>query len=130
MYDVEADQSENRLYIDLSGRMEKPELEEAADAVLTEAENLHDGFDIVNDLTGFAPPSPDDAVVIKEAQSELRDMGLDRVIRVTDDETSDVVTTAFERRSRDVGYSGETANSVTEAEAMLDKDEVVGYTGT
>jgi hypothetical protein len=39
----------------------------------------------------------------------------------TDDETSDVVINAFERRSRDVGYSGETADSIEDAKRLLEQ---------
>jgi hypothetical protein len=126
-YNIDADIVANRLYIDLNGRMDADKISEAADVTIDEAAVLDDGFDIVNDLSGFKPPSPEAAKPIKRAQGELKEMGVDRVIRVTDDETSQVVINAFERRSRDVGYSGETADSVEEADQMLDKQEVAGY---
>lgn len=126
-YNIDADIVANRLYINLNGRMDADKISEAADVTIDEAAVLDDGFDIVNDLSGFKPPSPEAAKPIKRAQGELKEMGVDRVIRVTDDETSQVVINAFERRSRDVGYSGETADSVEEADQMLDKQEVAGY---
>lgn len=126
-YDTEADISANRLYIDLSGRIDADGIEDAASAAVDEAERLRDGFDIVNDLAGFKPPSPEAAKPIKRAQAQLKEMGVDRVVRVTDEETSGVVVTAFERRSRDVGYSGETADSVEEAERLLSEQDVAGY---
>lgn len=126
-YDTEADISANRLYIDLSGRIDADGIEDAASAAVDEAERLRDGFDIVNDLAGFKPPSPEAAKPIKRAQAQLKEMGVDRVVRVTDEETSGVVVTAFERRSRDVGYSGETADSIEEAERLLSEQEVAGY---
>ena len=127
MYDVTADRAKNRLYIDLSGRMERDAIEAAADATIAEAETLRDGFDIVNDLAGFKPPSPEAAKPIKRAQGQLVEMGVDRVVRVVDEETSRVVVTAFERRSKDVGYSGETADSIDEAERVLETQAVSGY---
>jgi hypothetical protein len=127
MYDVTADRQANRLYIDLAGRMEKADISEAADESVAEAEKLRDGFDIVNDLSGFKPPSPEAAKPIKRAQGQLKEMGVDRVVRVVDDETSHVVVSAFERRSKDVGYSGETADTVAEAERMLERETVAGY---
>lgn len=126
-YDINADTLENRLHIDLTGRMDADEISDAADVTVDEAEALDDGFDIVNNLSGFKPPSPEAAKPIKRAQGQLKEMGVDRVIRVTDEETSRVVINAFERRSRDVGYSGETADSVAEAERMLEEQEVAGY---
>ncbi|WP_436930075.1 hypothetical protein [Halosimplex halobium] len=127
MYEIEADPQANRLYLSFTGRLDRAEMETAADETVETAERLRDGFDIVNDLAGFTPPSPEAAKPIKRAQAELKEMGVDRVVRVTDEETSQVVVNAFERRSRDVGYSGETADSVAEAERKLDETEVAGY---
>jgi hypothetical protein len=127
MYEIEADPRTNRLSLSFTGRMDRAEMETAAEETVEAAERLHDGFDIVNDLSGFTPPSPEAAKPIKRAQAELKEMGVDRVVRVTDEETSQVVVNAFERRSRDVGYSGETADSVVEAERKLDEKEMAGY---
>jgi hypothetical protein len=127
MFEAEADVRNNRLYLTLSGRMEREELETAADEAVAAAERLRDGFDIINDLSGFAPPSPEAAKPIKRAQAELVELGVDRVVRVVDDDTSQVVVRAFDRRSKDVGYSGETAPSVAEAERLLDEESVAGY---
>lgn len=126
-YEINADTLTNRLHIDLTGRMDADEISAAADVTVDEADRLDDGFDIVTDLSGFKPPSPEAAKPIKRAQAQLKEMGVDRVVRVTDAETSQVVTNAFERRSLDVGYSGETADSLGEAEHMLDEQEVAGY---
>ncbi|PSQ27547.1 hypothetical protein BRD06_04880 [Halobacteriales archaeon QS_9_67_15] len=49
------------------------------------------------------------------------------MVRVVDEETSQVVVNAFERRSRSVGYSGETAETVAEAERLLDRGTVDGF---
>ncbi|WP_436908229.1 hypothetical protein [Halosimplex marinum] len=127
MYEIEADSRTNRLYLNFTGRMDREEMETAADETVETAERLREGFDIINDLSGFTPPSPEAAEPIKRAQAELKEMGVDRVVRVTDEETSQVVVNAFERRSRDVGYSGETADSVAEAERTLDEQDVSGY---
>jgi hypothetical protein len=126
-YEIDADVLANRLSIDLTGRMGADEISEAADVTVEKAEALDEGFDIVNNLSGFKPPSPEAAKPIKRAQGELEEMGVERVVRVTDEETSQVVINAFERRSQDVGYSGETADSVAEAEEMLEETEVAGY---
>jgi len=127
MFEVEADVQNNRLYLTLTGRMEREELETAADEAVDAADRLREGFDIINDLSGFTPPSPEAAKPIKRAQGELVELGVDRVVRVVDEETSQVVVHAFERRSKDVGYSGETAPSVAEAERTLEEESATGY---
>ncbi|MFB6073794.1 MAG: hypothetical protein ABEJ89_02135 [Haloarculaceae archaeon] len=118
-YEVEADPREERLYITLTGRLSADEIATAAERTEAAAERLDPGFDVVNDLRGFAPPSPDAAEPIKEAQAALVEGGVDRVVRIVDDDTSQVVVNAFARRSRDVGYEGMTADSVGEAERLL-----------
>jgi hypothetical protein len=129
MYDIESDTRSNRLYISLTGRIDGESIAEAADEAVAAAEEVDTGFDVVNDITGFKPPSPEAAKPIKRAQAELKELGVDRVVRVVDEETSQVVVNAFERRSKDVGYSGETADSVTAAEGLLDRKEISGFAG-
>jgi hypothetical protein len=129
MYEIEADRRENRLYLDLTGRMDAEALDEAADEAVAAGKQLDEGFDIINDLSGFRPPSPEAAKAIKRAQGELKEMGVDRVVRIVDEETSQVVINAFERRSTDVGYSGETADSRQEVERLLSRKAVAGYHG-
>lgn len=127
MYRTEADRQANRLYLDFSGRLDEETMNAAADETVETAKQLSDGFDIINDLTGFRPVTPAAAEAIKRAQAELQEMGVDRVIRVVDEETSEVVVNSFERRSKEVGYSGETADSVEAAERLLDEESVSGY---
>lgn len=127
MYDIEIDRRKNRMVIDLSGRLDAETISEAATTAVEEAEHLSEGFDIITDLSGFAPPKPEAATPIKEAQGKLKEMGVDRVVRVTDEDTSNVVVTAFERRSRNVGYSGETADSRNEAEELLNQELAKGH---
>lgn len=128
MYSVEADQKHNRLYLDLTGRMGEGELQDVADEAVAKAGQLDDGYDIVNDLTGFTPPTPEAVEPIRKIQRQLRNRGLNRTIRVLDGETDRVAAAALERRARDVGYSGETVDSVTEAERRLEETETTGYT--
>lgn len=128
-YETEADREHNRLYLSLSGRMSGEEIEAAAAETMATAGDLTAGFDLINDLTGFKPVAPEDAKPIKETQKRLVEQGVDRVIRVVDDDTSNVIVQTFERRSQDAGYSGETAESVEDAERMLERRESAGYAG-
>jgi len=127
MFDIRADTSQNRLCLDITGRVDAEEMQEAADKTISEAKKLQSGFNIVNDLTGFRPPSPEAAKPIKVAQGELKEMGMNRTVRVVDEDTSQVVVNSFERRSRDVGYNGEQAESVDEAERMLAEEDASGF---
>ena len=118
-YEIEADRAENRLYLTLHGTLDADQIAEAADEAVEAAQTLREGFDIVNDISRFRPPSPEAAKPIKEAQGELLEMGVERVVRVVDDETSAGVENAFSRRSQQVGYEAMTATTVDEAERKL-----------
>lgn len=129
MYEIEIDTRRNRLYLDLSGRMDAETLDTAADETVAAARDLAGEFDIITDLRGFNPVTPDAAEAIQRAQLELTEMGVDRVVRVTDEDTSQVVVSAFERRSKKAGYSGETAETKAAAERLLDRESVAGHLG-
>jgi len=129
MYDIDANIGSNTLYIDLSGRMDADEIAEAVDETTAKAERLDVGFDVITDLSGFRPPSPEAATPIKRAQATLEEMEVVRVVRIADEDTSEVVVNAFERRSKDVGYGGERADSVAEAERLLERQAVSGHQG-
>lgn len=119
MYDVRVDSESDTLYLTLDGKLSDDEMKAARDEVVEALGKLPEGFDMINDISTFSPPSPDAAQPIKDAQEEILDSGVGTVVRVVTDDTSTVVRRAFERRSEDVGYEGETAESVAEAERLL-----------
>ena len=119
MYDVRVDSESDILYLTLDGKLSDDEMKAARDEVVEALGKLPEGFDMINDISTFSPPSPDAAQPIKDAQAEILDNDVGTVVRVVTDDTSTVVRRAFERRSEDVGYEGETAESVEEAERLL-----------
>jgi len=127
VYEISANQRANRLQIEIAGNVSAADIDDAAKVAVDAARKLDDGFDVITDISGFRPPSPEAAKPIKRAQKQLVEMGVDRVVRVADEDTSQVVVNAFERRSRDVGYSGETASTVEEAERLLADETVTGH---
>lgn len=129
VYEIESDVRQNRLHLDLSGKLDADTLDSAATETVEVARDLRDGFDIITDLRGFKPVTPDAAKAIQRAQTQLTELGVDRVVRVTDEDTSQVVVSAFERRSKKAGYSGETAETKPEAEKLLDRESVAGHLG-
>lgn len=129
MYEIQSDIRQNRLYLDLSGKLDADTLDSAATETVEIARDLRDGFDIITDLRGFKPVTPDAAEAIQRAQTQLTELGVDRVVRVTDEGTSQVVVSAFERRSKKAGYSGETAETKPEAEQLLNRENAAGHLG-
>jgi len=118
-YEISADTASNTLYLTLTGTLTADEIRDAADETVAAAETLTDGFRIINDISGFTPPSPEAAKPIEDAQARLAEMGLGDVVRVVAEETSAVTENAFQRRSRQAGYEGKTAHSVEAAESKL-----------
>ncbi|MDS0284651.1 hypothetical protein [Haloarcula onubensis] len=119
-YEIRADRTANTLYLEFSGTLTAEEMETAAAETVEAAQDLDDGFYIVNDISAFTPPSPEAAKPIKEAQVELKQLGVGDVVRVVAENTSAVTENAFQRRSRQAGYEGKTATSVAEAERKLE----------
>ncbi|MFC7075390.1 hypothetical protein [Haloarcula halophila] len=119
-YEIRADTAANTLYLEFSGTLTAEEMEVAAEETVAAAEGLRDGFAIINDVSTFTPPSPEAAKPIKEAQVKLKEMGVGDVVRVVGEETSMVTENAFQRRSRQAGYDGKTANSIAAAERKLE----------
>ncbi|TQQ80265.1 hypothetical protein [Halonotius roseus] len=119
-YEIEADTRANILYLEFSGTLTAAEMETAAEETINAAEELTDGFRIINDISTFTPPSPEAAEPIQDAQTNLKSMGVGDVVRVVAEDTSVVTENAFQRRSREAGYEGKTAASVAEAEEKLD----------
>ncbi|ATW88173.1 hypothetical protein halTADL_1398 [Halohasta litchfieldiae] len=119
-YEIRADRTSNTLYLEFSGTLTADEMETAADETVETAKRLDDGFRIINDISGFTPPSPEAAKPIKKAQVKLKEMSVGDVVRVVADDTSSVTENAFQRRSRKAGYDGKTATTVAEAERKLE----------
>ncbi|WP_324664517.1 hypothetical protein [Haloarcula sediminis] len=119
-YEIRADRTENTLYLDFAGSLTAETMRTAADETVEAAERLDDGFGIINDISEFTPPSPEAAKPIQEAQATLKELGVGDVVRVVADETSAVTENAFQRRSREAGYGGKTATTMSEAERKLE----------
>jgi hypothetical protein len=119
-YEISTDIVSNTLYLKFDGTLSAEEMNTAATETVDAAEQLRDGFGIINDISTFTPPSPEAAQPIKEAQEQLKELGVGDVVRVVAEETSPVTENAFQRRSRQAGYEGKTATSLAEAEEKLD----------
>lgn len=117
MHDVHIDRRKNRLYLTLEGLMELDEVRVAAAEVLDNARKLRPGFGVVNDIATFRPADEEAARIIQETQVAVAKMGMGPVVRVA----SGVAGLQFRRTGRAAGYKARMADSVEEAEAMLDE---------
>jgi hypothetical protein len=94
-YEIEADTTTNTLYLEFSGTLTAAEMETAADETIDTAEQLADGFGIINDISTFTPPSPVAAQPIQEAQTELKAMCVGDVVRRPPQYDSSVLTVSL-----------------------------------
>ncbi len=119
-YKIEIDRQKNRLYLTLEGMMNEETAREHVRELVDAADDLEDGFDMVNDIREFKPFSQEVTDVIEEGKQGLTDNGVSAVVRVTGD--SSIGALQFTRvGSEEQGYQARTAETVAEAEALLDR---------
>jgi hypothetical protein len=118
MYEAKADLIKNRLYIKLSGFMEKEAISKAADAVIREAKKLKPNFNVINDISEFKPTTHEAANEIRRAQEYLKNHNVGRVIRVIA-RAAIVGAMQLERTGKEAGYDANTVASIAEAEKLL-----------
>jgi hypothetical protein len=118
MFKTKADTRNNRLYITLAGLFQKDEAAKAAEAVIDASRQLMADFDVINDVSGLKPMTPEIEAGLKKVQKYLKTHGVRRVIRVVSDEET-IGARQLRRTGMAIGYMGETAKSVAEAEKLL-----------
>ncbi|WP_128476413.1 hypothetical protein [Halorussus pelagicus] len=118
-FDIEADESANRLHMELRGSLSEAEAASAIERVEAEAAKLSPGFDVINDISAFKPLSQDVADIIAEGKEALTVRDAAALVRVTGD--SALGDMQFSRVGGDEGYEVTKAETVAEAEAKLDE---------
>ena len=118
MFKAKADTRNNRLYITLSGLIQKNEAAKATEAVIDASKRLMADFDVINDISGLKPGTPEVEAQLKKVQKYLKAHGMRRVVRVVSDEET-IGAKQVHRAGMAMGYMGETAKSIAEAEQML-----------
>lgn len=108
------------VYVTLHGRPSREALESGAAEVKEAVSRLREEFGVITDLTDFEPLSPDETEPIKSAQQYVADQGANDVGRVVDDDTSRVTLMSFRLGSREGGYEGKTAETISEAERLIE----------
>ena len=120
-WNVRADESANRLYIDLSAHFDAEEAEEANEEVKEAAAKLDPGFEVITNLSGFVPGDQDAVKYIEEGKQIVRDEGAAAAVRVMG-EGSTTGQMHFERvGEEEEEYAVAMADTVEQAEKLLDK---------
>ena len=126
MYQVSSNLAKNRLYLKLDGFMSETEAHEAANTLIAETRKLKPGYDIISDIAGFKPMSPEGAKEIERGQKFVAQNGVRHIMRVVG---SNVIgRMQFQRTAKAVGSNTltEEVASLEEAEHRLDELMAVG----
>jgi len=122
------DQAKNRLYISLKGFFRGRDAEPAHRDLENALERLLPGFDVITDLSGFIPGSPDASEALKKGGELVKTKGRRNAVRVT----GGLITGLMQFRRLLGGVFDEDsvryATSLEEADAILDEwaKETVG----
>ena len=119
MFKVNSDPSKNRLYITLE-KLEDAIIKPILKDLTSHVEKLSTGFTCLVDIRNMSyEEHADGAEYVEIIQGALRDAGMKKVVRVVDNANLDSQTVMNERSST-LGYTGEAANSIADAEKLLD----------
>lgn len=119
-YEVNADRAANRLYLKLEGILDEETAEDHVVDMLSAADELEPGFDMVNDISEFKPMTQQATDTIERGKRGLTERGVSAVVRVTGE--SVVGKMQFERVGGGMeGYHVATAETVEAAEQLLDE---------
>ncbi len=111
----------NRLYIELLGKFEYRSAKLASNNIIAVLPNLRNDFDVINNI-GNINPSYNKKLLfhLKKIMFSLKEIGVRRVISITSPDTPKEISRIFENPSGSENFIASSANSVSEAEGMLD----------
>ncbi len=118
-YRVRIDPNKNRLYVEMKGQLSEGQILSAVDDVIVGVGQLKPGFSVVTDLATFEPATPKGAEDVRQAQAFVARQPSGRVIHVVGQGGSG--DTQLTRSGRAGVFAPETAASISEAEALLDR---------
>jgi hypothetical protein len=117
-FSMRVDLARNRLYLTLSGLFSDEETRSAADQCIEGAKQLRPGFHVINDISAFRPLTKEGVAHVKRAGEFCAKSGMKASVRIVG--ISPTALQQFQRVAKEGNYTAYTAQSVDEAEAMLD----------
>ncbi|QGN06037.1 hypothetical protein Hrd1104_01175 [Halorhabdus sp. CBA1104] len=121
-YNLDVQTAKNRMTLTLEGQLDTSEVDAVVDAMADGAQDLDDGWELINDISGFKPAAAAAEASLKDGARQAGRLGMDTVVRVT----GESVTAEFQwerigdEASSEEGYDVFVAESVDDAAAMLD----------
>lgn len=122
MFIAQSDMKKNRLYITLKGAFEEEEAKLAAGRVTDEIRRLQPGFSVVTDISMIKSSAVEAAEELIRIQKLLLQSGVKNIVRVVGQKIEQIVgKLQFDLASHDSGIVAHTADTVAEADILLDK---------
>ncbi|WP_276301051.1 hypothetical protein [Halorussus lipolyticus] len=118
MHEIEADAGANRLYVTLGGTFGADEAASSAEETIEAAQRLDSGFDVVTDIRNLEASPQEAKEHLQRSKTFLAAHDVGTVVRVVGD--SPLAQMQFDRTGEQE-YEVETADSVDEAERLLDE---------
>ncbi len=118
MLEIKIDLLKNRLYITL-GRVRKDKVADSARQIEEEIHKLEPGFTCITRMIDVREIDANDVRAIIEIQDMLAEHGMSKAVRVGADAGKELL----DRIGHDVSYSALSADTLEEAEQILDEWE-------
>jgi hypothetical protein len=118
MYEIKIDRVKNRLYITMEGFFSTEEMKQCSDKVIEAAKKLKPEYDVITDISNFAPVAPETLQEITRVQDYFRKSGVRHGVRVVGKRV--VTEMQFKRLGKGVGYSPIDVATLDEANRFLD----------
>ena len=124
-YDIEVNTAKNRMTLRLEGQLDTTEIEAVIDEITESAQELEDGWGMINDISAFKPATTDAEDTLTDGAKTAGRLGMDTVVRVT----GESITAEFqwerigEEASSEQGYDVFVAETVEDAEAVLEEHQ-------
>jgi len=121
MHTIRIDPEKNRLYLTFEGSFEYREAKQAAEDLLEQIKSLKPGFDVITDISKLESSSVEAGEILIKGHESLAELGMNRIVRVVGKQIENVVgKVQVELISKTHGISAENADSIMEAEYLLD----------
>ena len=117
-FTIRLDEAKNRMYLTLTGLMTDEETKVAADAAIEGFKKLKPGFCVINDISKFRPLTKEGVAHVKRAGEAAAALKMRATVRIVG--ISPTALQQFQRAAKEGAYTAYTAQSMEEAEAMLD----------
>jgi len=122
MFTTHADVEKNRLYITLKGAFEEDEAKVAAGRVAAEINKLRTGFDVITDISMIKSSALEATDELIKIQKLLIVSGVKDIIRIVGKQGEQIFgKLQFDMASNESGIAAKTANTMVEADLILDK---------